>query len=73
MGGYLLLAVGLINLRYQTGQSEVLRHSLLIIAPGILLLAATWISGIVQHLSRKSVQLSIGTVGILLVLYSVLN
>jgi hypothetical protein len=36
MGGYLLLAIGLINLRYQTGQSEVLRSSLLIIVPGTL-------------------------------------
>jgi hypothetical protein len=42
MAGYLLLAVGLINLRYQTGKSSVLTHSLILIAPGALLLASTF-------------------------------
>ena len=50
MGGYLLLAVGLINLRYQTGQSEILKNSLLIILPGVLILIATWIPAIAKML-----------------------
>ncbi|MEY3639158.1 MAG: hypothetical protein RIR68_2291, partial [Pseudomonadota bacterium] len=39
MGGYLLLAVGLINLRYQTGQDDNLAKSLTLVIPGALLLA----------------------------------
>jgi hypothetical protein len=43
MCGYLLLAVGLINLRYQTGKSSVLTHSLILIIPGALLLTSTFV------------------------------
>ena len=73
MGGYLLLAVGLINLRYQTGQSDVIRNSLLIVVPGVLLLAATWIPTVAKLLVRKSSQIVVAALGILLVLYAVMN
>ncbi len=73
MGGYLLLAVGLINLRYQTGQSDVLKNSLLIVVPGVLLLAATWIPSTAKLLLGKSSQIVIAALGILLVLYAVIN
>ena len=73
MGGYLLLAVGLINLRYQTGQSEILKNSLLIILPGVLLLIATWIPAIAKMLLPKSTQILVTTFGTLLALYAIVN
>ena len=41
-GGYLLIALGLINLRYHTGYSSNFQHSTFILLPGIALLAATF-------------------------------
>ncbi|MEI7798007.1 MAG: hypothetical protein WCI68_04520 [Actinomycetes bacterium] len=73
MGGYLLLAVGLINLRYQTGQSDVLKNSLLIVVPGAGLLAATWIPGIAKLLLGKVSQIVVAALGILLVVYAIIN
>ena len=73
MGGYLLLAVGLINLRYQTGQSEILKNSLLIILPGVLILIATWIPAIAKMLLPKTTQILVTTFGTLLALYAIVN
>ena len=73
MGGYLLLAVGLINLRYQTGQSEILKNSLLIILPGVLILIATWIPAVAKMLLPKSTQILVTTLGALLALYAIVN
>ena len=73
MGGYLLLAVGLINLRYQTGQSEILKNSLLIILPGVLILIATWIPAIAKMLLPKATQILVTTLGTLLALYAIVN
>ena len=73
MGGYLLLAIGLINLRYQSGQSEVLRSSLLIIVPGTLLLIASWLPAIAKLLIPKSSQILVAIVGTLLAFYAIVN
>jgi bacteriorhodopsin len=73
MAGYLLLAIGLINLRYQTGQSEVLRSSLLIIVPGTLLLIATWIPAVAKLLIPKRSQILVTVVGTLLAFYAIVN
>ena len=73
MGGYLLLAVGLINLRYQTGQSEILKNSLFIILPGVLLLIATWIPAVAKMLLPKISQILVITLGTLLALYAIVN
>ena len=73
MGGYLLIAVGLINLRYQTGQSGVLSHSLAIIIPGSLLLASTWVAGARKFLySRYGKMLTI-VGGLALIGFAVIN
>ena len=72
-GGYLLVALGLINLRYQTGHSQVLTHSLVIIVPGLLILAATWTKSLTSFLNKKSVQYSTIAIGILLVAYAAIN
>jgi hypothetical protein len=73
MGGYLLLAIGLINLRYQTGKSSVVAHSLLLIVPGALLLASTFTSFGRDQLSKKAATAIVITVGGLLVIYSFIN
>ena len=44
MAGYLLIALGLINLRYQSGADSILARSLFIILPGLVLVALTFIS-----------------------------
>jgi len=41
MGAYAALAIGLINLRYQTGADGNLWKSLVLIGPGLLLLLIT--------------------------------
>ena len=73
MGGYLLVAIGLINLRYQTGQSGVVSHSLTIIIPGAILLAATWIPALAKKLESKAVQAITITLGLILIAYAVIN
>jgi len=73
MGGYLLVAIGLINLRYQTGQSGVVSHSLTIVIPGAILLAATWIPALAKKLESKAVQAITITLGLILVAYAVIN
>jgi len=73
MGGYLLIAIGLINLRYQTGQSGVVTHSLTIIIPGALLLATTWIPTLAKKLESKGVQAVCLVLGLILIVYGVIN
>jgi len=73
MGGYLLVAIGLINLRYQTGQCGVVSHSLTIIIPGAILLAATWIPALAKKLESKAVQAVTITLGLIFIAYAVIN
>jgi len=73
MGGYLLIAIGLINLRYQTGQSGVVTHSLTIIIPGAILLATTWIPTLAKKLESKGVQAVCLVLGLILIVYGVIN
>jgi hypothetical protein len=73
MGAYLLIAIGLINLRYQTGHNGVLTHSLTIIIPGAVLLAITWVPAIAKKLEAKAVQAVLITLGLILIAYAVIN
>lgn len=73
MGGYLLVAIGLINLRYQTGHTGVLTHSLTIIIPGTALLISTWIPAMHKVLNRKASQVITVILGASLVAYAVIN
>ena len=73
MGAYLLIAIGLINLRYQTGHNGVLTHSLTIIIPGAFLLAITWVPAIAKQLEVKAVQAVLITLGLILIAYAVIN
>lgn len=73
MGGYLLIAIGLINLRYQSGQSNVLGRSLIIIVPGALLLGSTWISSFSKVLDRRSTKVLALSLGLVLVGFAIFN
>ena len=73
MGGYLLLAVGLINLRYQTGHTNNLGKSLVLIVPGALLLAITFLDGGKNWLHTKAATTIVIACGGLLLIYSFIN
>ncbi len=73
MGGYLLVAIGLINLRYQSGQGAVLQHSLTIIIPGAILLGATWIPSAIKILNTSACKAVIAVLGAILIAYAVIN
>jgi hypothetical protein len=73
MGGYLLLAVGLINLRYQTGHTNNLGKSLVLIIPGVLLLAITFVEAGKKWLHTKAATAVVLACGGLLLIYSFIN
>jgi len=73
MGGYLLLAVGLINWRYQNEDAGIATRSLLIVLPGVLIIAATFIKALDNFLASKAGMAVVTVVGGLLVGLSFLN
>ncbi|MCX6426678.1 MAG: hypothetical protein NTU82_00750 [Actinobacteria bacterium] len=72
-GAYLLVALGFINMRYQTGHHDIVMHSFSIIFPGVLLLLATFIKPAQKFLGHKNTKLVIGTMILLLIGYSFIN
>jgi hypothetical protein len=73
MGGYLLLAVGLINLRYQTGQENNLGKSLALIIPGALLLAISFTQVGKKWLQTSVATATVLTIGGILLAFSFIN
>ena len=73
MGGYLLLAVGLINLRYQIGQENNLVKSLTLVIPGAILLAITFVDAGKKWLQTKAATALVLTVGGVLLAFSFIN
>lgn len=73
LGSYLLIALGLINLRYQSGNDNVLGKSLIIIVPGVLLLCATWISSFSNALNLRSTKALALGLGLALVAFAIFN
>lgn len=72
-GSYLLIAIGLLNLRYQTGQPGVLTHSLIILSPGVLVLIMTVIPTTVKILNSKGAKIISFVIGIAAIIYSGIN
>ena len=67
MGGYLLLALGLINWQYQNNDADVVTRSLLIVIPGVVVILMTFIKPLDSFLASR-VGMSVVTVmGALLV------
>jgi hypothetical protein len=73
MASYLLLAIGLINLRYQTGKDGVLNHSLTIVIPGAAMLLTTFAKGAHAFLARREVMALLALAGAALVFWAISN
>lgn len=70
MAAYGALAVGLINLRYQSGADGNLLKSLALIIPGILLLAISFIEVGKKWLATKTAAQVVTAIWVLLLIYS---
>ena len=73
MGGYLLLAVGLINWRYQNDDAGIASRSLLIVIPGVIIVAMTFIKPLDKFLASRAGMAIVTVVGAALVGLSLLN
>jgi hypothetical protein len=73
MGGYLLLAVGLINWRYQNEDAGIASRSLLIAIPGVITITMTFIKPLDKFLASKVGMAIVTVVGAALVGLSFLN
>ena len=73
MGGYLLFACGLINLRYQWGEDDIISRSALIFGPGAAVLGATYIPALVTVLARREVKALMAIAGIALIAFAFSN
>ena len=70
MAAYAALAVGLINLRYQTGSDGNLSKSAALFVPGALLLGISFLPVGKKWLESKSALAVITTLGLILLVYS---
>lgn len=73
MGGYLLFACGLINLRYQWGESDIVFRSALIFGPGAAILGATFIPALATIMSRREIKVLLAVAGVALVIFAFSN
>jgi hypothetical protein len=73
MGGYLLLAVGLINWQYQNADAGIASRSLLIVIPGVVIVAMTFIKPLDKFLASRAGMSVVTVVGAALVGLSLLN
>jgi hypothetical protein len=73
MGGYLLFACGLINLRYQWGEPDIISRSLLIFGPGAAIIAATFVPAFVSILGRREVKALMAVGGVALIAFAFSN
>ncbi len=73
MGGYLLFACGLINLRYQWGESDIVSRSALIFGPGAAILGATFVPAMVSILARREVKALVAIAGVVIIAFAFSN
>ena len=73
MGGYLLFACGLINLRYQWGESDVVSRSALIFGPGAAILGATFVPSLLTILARREVKALVAIAGAAIIAFAFSN
>lgn len=73
MGGYLLLALGLINWQYQNNDADVVARSLLIVIPGVVVILMTFIKPLDSFLASRVGMSVVTVIGALLVGLSFLN
>jgi len=68
-GAYALLAIGLINLRYQTGNANNFNNSSVLIGLGLIGLLITFTPKLKDHLSKQVVKNSALVIFIAAILY----
>ena len=68
-GSYALLAIGLINLRYQTGSANNLNNSSVLIGLGLLGLIITFIPALKSYLLKKSARIAALVIFVFAILY----
>lgn len=73
MWAYSMVAVGAINWDYQRHNPRVVAHSMLIIAPGLLLLAMTFVPVGALLLKKRSVQIAWLFIGTAALIYAFTN
>jgi hypothetical protein len=73
IGGYLLVAIGLLNLRYQTGEPGVVRNSIIILAPGAVVLILSFIPKTAAALNTKTAQKISIVIGLAAILFAAIN
>jgi hypothetical protein len=73
MGGYLLLALGLINWQYQNNDADIATRSLLIVIPGVVVILMTFIKPLDTFLASRAGKTVVTVIGALLVGLSFLN
>ena len=73
MGGYLLFACGLINLRYQWGESDIVSRSALIFGPGAAILGATFVPAMVSILARPEIKALVAIAGVAIIAFAFSN
>ena len=73
MGGYLLFACGVINLRYQWGESDVVSRSALIFGPGAAILGATFVPAMVSILARREIKALVAIAGVAIIAFAFSN
>lgn len=73
MGGYLLLAIGLINWQYQNNDAGVAIRSLLILVPGVVVITMTFIKPLDAFMGSRVGMSLIAVVGAILVGLSFLS
>ena len=73
MGGYLLVAIGLLNLRYQTGEPGVVRNSIIILTPGVVVLILSFIPKTATALNSKTIQKISIVIGLAAILFAAIN
>ena len=73
MGGYLLFACGLINLRYQWGESDIVSRSALIFGPGAAILGATFVPAMVSILTRREIKALVAIAGVAIIAFAFSN
>ena len=73
MWAYALIATGFINWDYQRDSEGILAKSLLVIAPGAILLGSTFIPSIAVKLENKSARYIWGAIGVVALVYAFIN
>ena len=68
-----MVALGLLNLRYQTGEAGVFLNSAVIALPGVIILVLSFIPKTAQILEREQVKKIAVILGIATIIYAALN